>query len=62
MFLDGKKMGSFTKAEQHLNLAREEITEALRIIERMRQIFKDTPQEEIDNIRQKLNELERRIK
>lgn len=54
-------MGLFSNAEQHLNLAIIEIREALKLIEKMRVMFKNTPEEEIENMRHKLNELEKRI-
>jgi len=53
-------MGNFTKAERELRLAREHIDNAFDFIERLRVMFKNTPQGEIENIRQRLNKIEER--
>jgi len=54
-------MGSFTRIEEHLKLAQEEINQAFKLIERIRIMFKNTPQEEINDLRHKLNELEKKF-
>jgi len=54
-------MGTFTKIQGKLEVIFIELREISRLVEQCRKQFKNTPQEEIEQMRQRLNQIEARF-